>query len=319
MIVDSFGRKIDYLRISLTDRCNLACRYCMPVKGLGMIPRSEILSFEELERIIEIFKNLGIKKFRFTGGEPLVRRGVLEFFERLDLDNFYLTTNLVVPNLDIERLNNTGLSGINVSCDSLVREKYRYITRGGDLKTFLSNLERLRVPVKLNVVVIRGFNDNEIRDFINFGVSHDITVRFIEKMNFRTESTFVEYESSESDFISLSHMRNKLTEEGVLEEDVFSENNSVARYFRVKGKNVKVGFITHISNPFCNSCNRIRIKANGELKLCLFDRRNYSLRELIRREKNDCVIGEMIKDLVMMKRKEPHYAVSNETAAEIGG
>ncbi len=320
MLKDGFGRKIEYLRVSLTDRCNLRCRYCMPVEGVRKCRHEDILRFEEIERIVRIFSELGVKKFRFTGGEPLVRKGALGFLERLSINNFYLTTNLALPGLDIERLNRVRLSGINVSCDSLRPERYRYITRWGDLDTFLDNFGRLRLPnVKINVVVMKNFNEDEIVDFIHFAVSHNATVRFIEKMDFSSGDIYESPFGGESGFVSLAEIKNRLVEMGIIEGKGLSQGNSVAQYYRLTKFNGKVGFITHISNAFCSRCNRVRIKANGELKLCLFDERNFDLKGLLRSGVSDELVKRWIEERIREKYREPITSVSTETAAEIGG
>ncbi len=327
MIRDSFGRKIEYLRVSLTDRCNLRCRYCMPISGVKKFSHDDILRFEEIERIIRIFSELGVKKFRFTGGEPLVRKGALDFLEKLSIGNFYITTNLALPNLDIERLNRIKLSGINVSCDSLKPERYRYITRWGDLSTFIRNFERLRVPnIKINVVVIKGVNEDEILDFIRFADSHNATVRFIEKMDFSSGDIYgftfgkevIDWREKNG-FVSLTEVKNRLVEEGIIENRRVLEGNSVAEYHKLIGFKGKVGFITHVSNAFCGRCNRLRIKANGQLKLCLFDRRNFELKGLLRSGASDESVKEWIEEKVKEKYREPITNISSETAAEIGG
>ena len=322
VIQDRFGRIIDYVRISLTDRCNLRCRYCMPSAGIKKFSHGDILRFEEIERIIRIFKESGINKFRFTGGEPLLRKGTIDFLGKLEIENFYLTTNLAIPNTDIEKLNNTGLSGINISCDSLKPHRYQYITRQGNIEVFLDNFKRLNIPkIKINVVVIKGFNDDEILDFIEFANRYNVAVRFIEKMDFNSadSSAIPDKKKEEISFISLSRVRDNLIREGIIEAEQFITDNSVAQYYKLKNHEGKVGFITHISNPFCGSCNRIRIKANGELKLCLFDRKNYNLRDLLRKERNDEIIKKQILEIIKRKHENPISTKSGESAAEIGG
>jgi cyclic pyranopterin phosphate synthase len=312
MLKDKYGRVIDYIRISLTDRCNLRCRYCLPEEGIKKFKHTAILTFEEIERLIKIFQELGIKKFRFTGGEPFVRKGTIDFFEKLQLKNFYVTTNLAIQGLNIERINELqNLSGINISCDSLKPEKYEYITRRGKLETFIENIRKLRIKnLKINVVVIKNFNEDEIINFINLGIKYNATVRFIEKMNFIDDKLY---------FVSLTEIKNSLIKNGIIFPDNKRENNSVARYYPLKNKKGKVGFITPISNPFCATCNKIRVKANGDIKLCIFDRKNFSLRDLMRRENDDEKIKNRLQKIIKNKHEKPPIKKGNETIAKIGG
>jgi GTP 3',8-cyclase len=308
---DAFNRKIDYLRISLTDRCNLRCRYCMPAQGVKKFSHDDILRFEEIERVIRICRELGFVKFRFTGGEPLLRRGTLDFLEKLPPGGWYLTTNLAVDNLDLDRLNRLSLDGINVSCDSLRPERYRWITRRGDLAVFLRNLEGVRSKnLKINVVVMKDFNEDEIEDFIDFGEKHRTTVRFIEKMDFGTGGP---------GFSSLAKVKKHLIEKGIIEPEGRRIHNSVSCYYDLRGRPGKVGFITPVSRHFCPTCSKIRLKANGEVKLCVFSPQNYNLRDLLRGEVNDRVIKDWLAELIARKPFSPEGPRTRETMAEIGG
>ncbi len=308
---DSFDRKIDYLRISLTDLCNLRCRYCMPAEGVKKFSHSDILRFEEIERVIRICRELGFVKFRFTGGEPLLRRGAMDFLEKLEGDGYYLTTNLAVDNLDIDRLNRLSLEGINVSCDSLKPERYRWITRRGDLSVFLDNLKRVRSEnLKINVVVMRDFNEDEIEDFIAFANRHRATVRFIEKM---------EFSPGGPGFSSLAKTRERLSARGVIEPEGRYINNSVASYHSLRGREGKVGFITPVSHHFCPTCSKIRLKANGEVKLCVYSPENHNLRDLLRREPDDRPVKGWLTELIARKPFSPEGPRTRETMAEIGG
>jgi len=310
-MLDQFNRKIDYLRISLTDRCNLRCRYCMPEVGVGKYRHQDILRFEEVDRAIRIFRELGFIKFRFTGGEPLLRRGVFDFFESLNFHDYYITTALAIENLDIDRLNKLEFGGLNVSCDSLRADRYRRITRRGNLEVFLSNLRRVRVKnLKLNMVVIKNFNEDEIVDFIKFGETHRATVRFIEKMDFG---------GNEPGFSSLSEIKNRLIEEGIIKPAGFRIHNSVSEYYPLTAGNGKVGFITPISRHFCDNCGKIRLKANGELKLCVFAENNFNLRDMLRKEPNDNMVNNWLNEVIQNKPFNPVIRKNLETMAEIGG
>ncbi len=308
---DGFDRTIDYLRISLTDRCRLRCRYCMPAQGVEKFSHADVLRFEEIERVIRIFRELGFVKFRFTGGEPLVRKGVLDFLERLPFPGYYLTTSLAVEDLEIDRINRLPMAGLNVSCDSLKPDRYRWITRRGDLSVFLRNLEGIRARnLKLNVVVMQGFNEDEIEDFIDFARKHRATVRFIEKMDFA---------SGGPGFSSLAEIRDRLVEKGVIEPEGRHIHNSVSCYHELRGRRGKVGFITPVSRHFCPDCSKIRLKANGEIKLCVFAGENFNLRDRLRSEPDDRVIREWLAGLIARKPFRPEGPRTRETMAEIGG
>jgi len=308
-MTDSFGRKISYLRISLTDRCNLRCRYCMGEEGIKNLSHSEILTYEEILRMIEIFRTSGVEKFRFTGGEPFARKDVMEFFEKLNFP-FHITTNLTVPFLDIDRINKLKIASINVSCDSLNPGKYEFITRGGRLEVLLANFRKLRVKnKKLNVVLIKNFNDGEAPDFIKFAAEVDSDVRFIEKMDFLNDNL---------DFAPLPPLEKKLIETGIIEEESFHEPGGVARYHMMKNSNQRVGFITSVTAPFCDRCRKIRIKANGDVKLCLFDENSFNIRNVLRNSA-DNEIRDFIYEIIRKRRAFPTSRRGMEPIAQIGG
>jgi cyclic pyranopterin phosphate synthase len=308
---DSFGRTIDYLRISLTDRCNLRCRYCMPEEGVVKFQHRDILSFEEISRVMRITRELGINKFRFTGGEPFLRKGVFEFFEKLPSGDYHITTALAIDGLNIERINRLKFAGLNVSCDSLRPERYRYITRWGELSIFLSNLQKVRVDnLKINVVVIKNFNEDEIIDFIEFAGAHRATVRFIEIMDFAAGAL---------GFSSLTKIKRQLIDNRIIKPEDFRINNSVAEYHSLIQGEGKVGFITPITRHFCRNCNKIRLQANGELKLCIFEKKKYNLKEILRSTSDDAVIKQWLSDIIRHKLFKPVIKKTDETMAEIGG
>ena len=314
MLKDSFGRKIEYVRISLTDRCNLRCRYCMPEGGIGKRRHEEILTFEEIKRVVKILEEIGVKKFRFTGGEPFLRKGSLDFFESLNLRSFHITTNLCIKNLDVERINGLGAAGINVSLDSLRPERFKSITRCGDLGVFLENLKKLRVGnLKINMVVIKDFNEDEIVDFINFGLKFNATVRFIEKMKIVNDSL---------EFVPLKKIKDDLLKSGIIGPQAWREDNSVAEYYPLKAGKGRVGFITPVTRPFCENCNKFRIKATGDVKLCVFSRETCSLRDVLRQESDNEKIKLWLSNIIKNKPEAGSVAGSPEMAesmSEIGG
>jgi len=304
-MLDGFGRKISYLRLSVTDRCHLNCRYCVPSGKRKYIDDEKILAYDEIGRIVNLFRKLGIGKIRLTGGDPLVRSGIFDFLETIDRSDVYLTTKLAHPDLDIEKLNVLNLAGINLSCDSLKPDRYASITGGGDMNVFLKNVERLKNRnIKLNVVAMKGFNDGEILDFISFGKERSITVRFIEKMDIIKDSLLS---------FPLEEMKKNLVERKIISASGRRCSGSPAVYHSISNGTGRVGFIAPDSEPFCTSCNRIRIKADGGMKLCFYGA-SYSIREMLKHD--DSRAMDCIRKLVFFKpessarieEKEPLYA-----------
>lgn len=311
MLIDKFGREINYARISLTDKCNLRCRYCMPETGVEKCLHWDMLSFEEIYYLIDILKELEIKKFRFTGGEPFVRRSALDFFENINLDGFYLITCLALRDLDMERVNRLKIKGINISLDTLDPEKYRWLTRGGDLNVVLDNMRKLKVGnVKINTILMKDFNEGEVTDLIDFARRIGAVVRFIEKMDFI---------KSGMRYVSLKEVKEYLIRKGVIEKKSYRDGNSVAVYHNVRGAGGSVGFITPVSEPFCAGCDKIRIKADGTLKLCLFGDNIINLRDMLRSKVEKDKIMKCIKGIILNKSAAPYMSSSEEVMANIGG
>ena len=274
-LTDSYNRIHDYLRISLTDKCNLNCIYCNPsdynVKKLG---KNDILSFDELLRLIEIFAGkLGVKKIRFTGGEPLVRKDILEFFKSVfELKTKYgfktgLTTNGTLLEDKLYDLKKYGLDKLNISLDSLKPERFHYITGKNNLDAVIKSVFKAAElgfhPLKINVVVMKNVNDDEILNFVDLVKDTDLNVRFIEFMPFGNNRW------NRDGFISYKEIRTIIEREYSLRE-ITGPLNIVAKDFSIDGHTGRVSFISSISNHFCDSCNRLRIDASGKMKLCLF-------------------------------------------------
>jgi len=317
MLKDGFCRNINYLRFSVTDNCNLNCRYCIPGEPVKRLPPAELLSDEEIVTLVLIFKELGIEKFRFTGGEPFARAGAMELFKKISriTGNMHIITNLALPSLNIEKINAINLKSINVSCDSLVPEKYREVTRGGALSVFLENFSRLKTSSKkINVVIIKDFNDNEVPDFIKFAVQNRVTVRFIEKM-----SSDCDCLSMGDEAVNIDIMRKNLVSRGVLDRRPFREDNSVALYHFLKGSKTKVGFIMPVSRPFCGSCNKIRITSEGKLKLCLFRNDGLDLKKILRSNIPHEKIKYMISAEVLNKPFDGGVHRSIKQMVKVGG
>lgn len=311
MLRDIHKRHIDYARIAVTDKCSLSCRYCMPQEKDCRQTSSELLRYEELYHIIRILKDLGITKFRFTGGEPLVRKGILSFFENIGLDGFHLTTCLAVRNLDISRINDLKFKSINISIDTLDIKKYRWLTRGGDLELVLDNVKNLRAQrININTVLLKDFNEDEVPGIIDFAYGIGATARFIEKMDFIGDSP---------GFVSHGKIKESLIRKSIIQEESFREDNSVALYHLLKDRPGQTGFITPVTGPFCANCNKIRIKADGGMKLCLFREDSLNFRYMLRSAEGRYRIKEYIRNLVYARSFEPGINSSREIMSLIGG
>jgi cyclic pyranopterin phosphate synthase len=276
-LIDRYSRKIDYLRISVTDRCNLRCFYCMPSSGIQKISSQEILKYEELIEIIKCARELGISKFRITGGEPLVRKGIIGFIEklaRMGID-FSLTTNGMLLSTYGQDLFNAGLSRINISLDTLRENRFNRITGGGDIREVFSGIDAAKKlnfsPIKINVVVMRVINDDEIIDFIEWGKKEFLNVRFIEFMSL----------SGEDYFYPLKGVMHKIIRERKL-VSVAVPGSGPARNFKSPDGNNIIGFVLSRSEPFCNECNRLRLTSNGILLSCLFSGDGVDLKRVLR-------------------------------------
>ena len=262
---DRFGRNITYLRISVTDLCNLRCKYCMPESGVESLCHSDILSIEEIVEIVKVASKNGIKKIRLTGGEPLVRRGFIELCKQIskidEIEDIAITTNGVHLKAMADELFENKVRRINFSLDTLVKEKYNDITRRNDFdKTMESLFYAIKkgFKVKINVVLIGGFNDDEIQDFVNLANEYELEVRFIELMQIGETANW-----SKDKFVS-----NKIVLEKVPELE-FDGVSGVAKIYKIKGQKGKIGLISPISCSFCEDCNRIRLTSDGKLKPCL--------------------------------------------------
>lgn len=311
-LVDRYSRRVDYLRISVTDRCNLRCFYCMPSSGIRRLPPEEILKYEELVEIIKCARELGIGKFRITGGEPLVRKGVIGFIEKvagLGVD-FSLTTNGIFLNRYAEDLFNAGLPRINISLDTLRESRFNRITGRGNIREVFSGIDAVRKlnfsPIKINVVVMRGINDDEIIDFIEWGEKELLNVRFIEFMPL----------SGKDYFYPLKRVMDEIIEEKKL-ISVKVPGSGPARNFKPAGGDSIIGFILSRSEPFCKDCNRLRLTSNGMLLPCLFSRKGLDLKRVLR-EGGD--MRELFYEAVSQKPEnhnlnKRHYQYMNQ----IGG
>lgn len=303
---DSFGREINYLRISVTDLCNLRCRYCMPQEGIPKLPHENVLSVEEIETLAKAFVNLGINKIRLTGGEPLVRRGILDIVERIGklegVKDFAITTNGVLLKNLAQELKNRGLKRVNISLDTLKEEKYKYITRIGNIKDVLEGIEVAKkvglTPIKINTVLVRGFNDDEIEDLARLTEREEIDVRFIELMPI---GEALKNESIK--YISNQIVLEKLPELIPLEK---KDPSSPAVYYKLPDAKGRIGLINPISCKFCKYCNRVRLTAQGKMKLCLHSDEEVDLKEVLRK-------GQDIESIIIdaINRKPESHQLEN--------
>lgn len=271
-LIDSHGRRINYLRLSVTDRCNLRCRYCMPPEGIPRLDHGDVLSYEELHRIATEAVSLGIEKIRITGGEPLVRKGLLGFIERLSdipgLKELVLTTNGMLLREMALPLRRAGVQRLNISLDSLRPETFASITRGGDLAKVLDGIAAAEdagfSAIKINMVVMRGINDEELLDFAALTLHKPYTVRFIEYMPTLLEPGW------NACSIDGSEILERIGRNYQLLPLVSTEMAGPSRNFKISGAAGAIGIITPISGHFCESCNRIRVTASGLVRGCLF-------------------------------------------------
>lgn len=283
LLQDSLGRNHDYLRISITEHCNLRCTYCMPAEGIPLTPKPHLMTADEIINIAETFVQFGVKKIRLTGGEPLVRKDAKEVILRLGKlgVNLTITTNgILVPNF-IETFNQAGIKSVNISIDSLIREKFNQITRRNYFDIVLNNIDLLLkegFQVKLNVVLIQGFNDGEIIDFIRLTGLKQVQIRFIEFMPFNgnqwDKSKLVTY-AQVLEIIHSEYQTNEI-------ERLIDAPNDTAKNFKIKSHLGSFAIISSVTNPFCSTCNRIRLTADGKLKNCLFSNSETSLLETFR-------------------------------------
>lgn len=280
---DSIGRTINYLRLSVTDRCNLRCRYCMPEEGISKSAHGDILSYEELYRIACAAVSIGIDKIRITGGEPLVRKGIIPFLRQLaeipGLGQLVLTTNGVLLESVAADLHVAGVQRLNISLDSLNPETFRQISRGGDLARIMAGIEAARAcgfPIKLNMVVMRGINDHELLDFAALASTAAITVRFIEYMPAIREQNW------QSLVVPGAEILSRLERTFSLIPLERAELAGPARNFRIAGAPGALGVITPVSHHFCSECNRIRVTASGLAKGCLFSGAQLDLKPALR-------------------------------------
>lgn len=306
---DRLGREITYLRISVIDRCNLRCLYCMPAHGAGFEARDELLTFEEMTTLVQCFAGLGIQKVRLTGGEPLVRKDVAGLIGKIraipEIREIALSTNGVFLKGQARLLKEAGLDRLNISLDTLRPDRFQAIAKMDRLREVLDGIDEALAcgltPVKLNTVLMRGINDDEIPDLVEFAIEKAIEVRFIELM---PTNGLVQLDPRKL-FLSTQEAKSRIEEEFHL-RPVDTYFSSPAQVFSVVGTNARVGFISPLSNVFCSRCNRIRLKANGALKTCLHGKEDLDLKGLLRSGTPPEIIRRRIEEVVWV-RPEEHF------------
>jgi len=312
-LIDSFDRHIRYLRLSVTDRCNLRCTYCM-AEDMTFLPKSKVLSLEEMVIVARAFVELGVEKIRLTGGEPLVRNGVVELAQQLGklngLRELVMTSNGVLLDKFAQPLRDAGISRVNISIDSLREGRFKTLTRFGNLDDVLRGIEAARTAgfdkIKLNAVILKGSNDDEVVDLTQFAVDKGLDISFIEEMPLGEIDSHSRIDTA----LENRSIREQLEDKFALESLDFSDLASgPSRYLKIANSDSKVGFISPMSDNFCGSCNRVRVTAEGLLLLCLGNEHSLDLREIVRRDSSElksAIIG------AMKRKPERHYFDPND-------
>jgi len=328
-LIDKFNREINYIRLSVTEHCNYRCFYCRDAEHIPNCKREDILSYEDIERIVRIFAQLGVSKIRLTGGEPLLRRGIVKIAQLISnidgIKDVPLSTNGHLLEKFAGKLFGNGVNRVNLSIDSLIPERFDEITRGGDVNEVIKGIDAAIAsgmhPIKMNMVVMRGVNDDEIESMIDFAIEKGVDIRFIETMPIGSagiEATSQHY--SEKDILNRvnKHLKNRIT------PMTSSKTDGPAKNFKIDHSDSTVGVISAVSSHFCQTCNRVRITAKGDLILCLGQEDSISLKDAVRSDKSDDEIKKMIIEAINKKPEKHEFNssidnISNRQMAEIGG
>ncbi len=330
VLKDSYGRAIRDLRVSLTDRCNFRCFYCLPHGEPPIAPKEQMLSYEEIEYISEIFVSLGIEKIRLTGGEPMMRRDIETIISKIaklktaGLQDLAMTTNGYFLPGRAEELKAAGLDRITISLDSLKRDVFKKMTGVDVLEKVLAGIEAAKnaglEPIKINAVIVRGHNEDEVADFADFARTYDVKMRFIEFMPLDSG-----HEWKSEDVVSGREIRERINERFPLVRiDVERGSETSARYRFADGGPGEVGIIAPVTEPFCGACSRIRLTADGQIRTCLFSTVEHSLRDVVRSGAPRSEIIEFIEGVVMKKEprhyiNDPGFVAPSRTMSFIGG
>jgi len=314
-LIDAFGRSIDYVRLSVTDRCDLRCVYCMPKGFTDFEEPAHWLTFAEIERVIAAFARLGTKRIRITGGEPLVRKDLPQLANRLaalpGIEDLSLSTNATRLAKHAVELHDAGIRRINVSLDTLQPQRFKEIT-GGKLDKVLEGLMTAKAagftPIKINMVVMKEVNDDEVEDMVDFCIEHDFTLRFIETMPIGDTGR-----AATDRFVDLQTVKARLAQRYDLLPGVMP-GGGPARYVRVAGTDLRIGFITPMSQHFCDTCNRVRLSVDGTLYMCLGQEHRFELRPLLRAECSDAELEAAILHAIDLKPERHEF---NEKPAQV--
>ena len=324
-LLDGHGRRIGDLRVSVTDRCNFRCQYCMPAEGLPWLERDDVLHFEEIERLVALLAAMGVTDVRLTGGEPLVRRDFPALVGMLAplVEDLSITTNGYLLERDAEALVRAGATRFNVSIDSLQRDRFFEMTRRDALPRVLRGLEVLAGfpeahPIKVNAVAMRGFTEDEVLPFAHFAREHPYEVRFIEFMPLDADHAWT------PDSVLTGEEIRAIIEQQWTLEPVQREPHATARVYRFADGRGWIGFINPVSEPFCGDCNRIRLTADGRLRTCLFSLNETDLRAPLRAGADDAELEQIVRDAVWRKElkhhvNEPGFVQPARTMSAIGG
>lgn len=307
-LIDQFGRSIDYVRVSVTDRCDLRCSYCMPKHFRDFHEPEEWLSFDEMERVIAAFTRLGTKRIRLTGGEPLVRKNLPDLAKRLSaipgLEDLSLSTNCTRMSKFAKDLKAAGINRVNASLDSLDANKFKQLT-GGKLEKVINGLMAAKdaglTPIKINMVVMKGINDDEVESMVQFCIENGFTLRFIETMpvgDMGREAT--------SQYVDLQEIKKRLEKSFNLVPGVMP-GGGPARYMQVVDTDINIGFITPMSQHFCETCNRVRLSVDGTIYTCLGQNHNFELRPLLRAGISDDELEQAIRTAVDLKPERHEF------------
>jgi len=324
MIIDKYGRPMNYLRVAITDRCNLRCTYCMPQENMQFLPKSEVLSYEELLRLISIFADLGVNKVRFTGGEPFFRKDFMDMLEYTaslkGIDNVNITTNGVLTYPHLDKLKGIEGLNLNISLDTLVPEKFKQITKRDVYDSVIRTINKsinIGIKTKLNVVVQDGVNDNEIIDFVKYFKNKPVNLRFIEQMPFNEVDKFKSVWTADkiADLLSTKYR---------LVQQPFQKNRTTIDY-KIDSSDFTIGIIAGFTRNFCGTCNRIRLTSTGRIKTCLYADPGLNVRDLLRNGVSDSEIKKHLTATVRNRHKDGKEAEKYrndfvfESMSKIGG
>jgi GTP 3',8-cyclase len=326
---DSYGRAIRDLRVSLTDRCNFRCFYCLPHGEPPIAPKEQMLSFEEIEFACDIFVSLGIEKIRLTGGEPMLRRDIETIIQKLGklkpaLHDLALTTNGYFLPERAQGLKDAGLDRVTISLDSLKRDVFKRMTGVDVLDKVLAGISAAKnaglEPIKINAVIVRGHNEDEVADFAAFAREHDVKMRFIEFMPLDSG-----HEWSRADVVSGKEIRERINERfPLVRVDVARGSDTSSRYGFADGAPGEIGIIAPVTEPFCGACSRIRLTADGQIRTCLFSTVEHSLRDVVRSGASRAEIESYIESVILKKEprhfiNDPGFVTPSRTMSFIGG